>query len=955
MSDTIQVILVGTGYDASQVKNCLSSLKSRTNTVSFNTTVVVDQGKSAGYEPMRGVELVETTSSYPTCVDEIIERIPATKIAVVDPGAQFINRWLDTLLEVFNLASDIGLVVSSYTGGAHPFGIRNSIQKNASILPIPKWKTFCSLHCFVVEKKAWQAIEGFGGDVFPFGTPKYIVDQNTQCHFWSKGFTSYLHEGVVVSTPTSQVSENPPGEDVFNKKWGEKLNTTKEKETPVAAPPPIPTGPPVDLGSIDPPPLVSIITTLITPEQILSQAASTVVKQEYKHFEWVIVCFSSEAAKWCRLLPGQDSRIRVVESKDLGNRVKNTIFALRQAKGQYICQLDHGDLLTPGAIKKTLATLVASPHLGAVFSARMDIDSNLKHLGVPDICRVAYSPFKLITQFVMTQFRLFRRNVVEQALEGIEHDDPLEHCFDYDLCLRVSELGEVIRIPEVLYHNRKWPHSYRRKWFFEYFAEFRRVAQRAMQRRNMAEAGYSIRYNADNIHVELHKNNPESNADKNKKVPEEKDWDALYAESGVHFSLPRSLTPAFEQIKGLLAGISEPALVDLGCGENTQIFNVFKNHCRSYTGVDVCGKALEKFRKKNAGDKISLIHQDSYEYLQGLPDSSVDGVFLLNSIVWTRYPQLLMFEVYRVLKEGGFVLAYHDYNALQRFPLKNVQFWSINSDFLDWMNTFFVFMDNHLWQKQPEPEHLRDIPVTLFVPTYNRGNMLPECVYLTGMQSHRNFQFQVYDDGSVDNTEEVALSLKKIYPHLGYTRLDHVGIAQIYPIEYGNCQTPFAAQVDSDDYIAPRAVEILLDKLLNPNDPEVRICFSDYMIMDNDHQVSYIGDRSRIPPDRQSITDFFMTFQFRMINMVAWQRMTKADFPLPNAPCGPDYDLSIRLIEESKAQYFRSPLYYYRQHPKTINSTRNKEQVRSSRVILTAAAQRRQQRELAMIPREIKV
>ena len=50
---------------------------------------------------------------------------------------------------------------------------------------------------------------------------------------------------------------------------------------------------------------------------------------------------------------------------------------------------------------------------------------------------------------------------------------------------------------------------------------------------------------------------------------------------------------------------------------------------------------------------------------------------------------------------------------------------------------------------------------TLFTPTYNRADILPALYKSLEVQTFKDFEWLVIDDGSKDNTEEVINEVKR--------------------------------------------------------------------------------------------------------------------------------------------------------------------------------------------------
>ena len=48
--------------------------------------------------------------------------------------------------------------------------------------------------------------------------------------------------------------------------------------------------------------------------------------------------------------------------------------------------------------------------------------------------------------------------------------------------------------------------------------------------------------------------------------------------------------------------------------------------------------------------------------------------------------------------------------------------------------------------------------ITIFTPTFNRGNRLPALYNSLQKQSNKDYEWLVVDDGSTDNTEDVVKS-----------------------------------------------------------------------------------------------------------------------------------------------------------------------------------------------------
>ncbi|QAA35032.1 glycosyltransferase family A protein [Clostridium manihotivorum] len=101
--------------------------------------------------------------------------------------------------------------------------------------------------------------------------------------------------------------------------------------------------------------------------------------------------------------------------------------------------------------------------------------------------------------------------------------------------------------------------------------------------------------------------------------------------------------------------------------------------------------------------------------------------------------------------------------------------------------------------------------VTIFTPTYNRGNLLGELYETLTRQTNDNFEWLIYDDGSSDNTEEIVNSfIRENKVGIRYTKAKnggkHVAINNGSELAIGE----LFFIVDSDDMLTYDAVDYIL-------------------------------------------------------------------------------------------------------------------------------------------------
>lgn len=120
-----------------------------------------------------------------------------------------------------------------------------------------------------------------------------------------------------------------------------------------------------------------------------------------------------------------------------------------------ICQLDADDYLHPQSVMLCEAVLHEHPEYLMVYTDCMEIDSEGNFLGLCDKQSTPYSRENIRYKFMTFALRFMRKSVYDEV-GGF--DETLKYGGDYDLCLRISELGcerNIGYIPLPLYYYRR--------------------------------------------------------------------------------------------------------------------------------------------------------------------------------------------------------------------------------------------------------------------------------------------------------------------------------------------------------------------------------------------------------------------------------------------------------------------------------------------------------------------
>lgn len=104
--------------------------------------------------------------------------------------------------------------------------------------------------------------------------------------------------------------------------------------------------------------------------------------------------------------------------------------------------------------------------------------------------------------------------------------------------------------------------------------------------------------------------------------------------------------------------------------------------------------------------------------------------------------------------------------------------------------------------------------VSVIMPTHNQANYLLEAVESVKAQTYHPIELIMINDGSTDNTSDVAKFLRGKYPDIVYLeKLENQGVVKTVNAGYERAQGEYVMRLDGDDRIPSDYVEKLFNCL----------------------------------------------------------------------------------------------------------------------------------------------
>lgn len=192
---------------------------------------------------------------------------------------------------------------------------------------------------------------------------------------------------------------------------------------------------------------------------------------------------SESSLRWLRKKSSEFSSLTLIEGvKRIGIYGSyNSMF--RQSSSDYLLQLDADDYLDAFAVQILFDALDKEPSAVMSFGDCLEVSP----IGRPLRIRNHRDPsfdVNLLNQFYCYHPRLIRRKHY-QAVGG--YSDRYSLASDYDLCLRLDELGSLVHVPLPLYFHRIHNQSASMRRFDELNQESLMAVRSAISRRGLQE------------------------------------------------------------------------------------------------------------------------------------------------------------------------------------------------------------------------------------------------------------------------------------------------------------------------------------------------------------------------------------------------------------------------------------------------------------------------------------
>ncbi len=212
--------------------------------------------------------------------------------------------------------------------------------------------------------------------------------------------------------------------------------------------------------------------------------------------------------------------------------------------------------------------------------------------------------------------------------------------------------------------------------------------------------------------------------------------------------------------------------------------------------------------------------------------------------------------------------------------------------------------------------------ITIYIPAHNYGKYVEKAINSVLCQTMQDWELIIINDGSTDNTSEI---LKKYIDHPKIRIVEQVkkGLSISNNVALRLSNAKYFIRLDADDYLDENALLVLSGTL--DAKPEVGLVYPDYYLIDEDGEIIEIVRRKKIEQEAKLLD----LPAHGACTMFRKECLLELGGYLEEFDCQDGYELWLRFIQSFKPYNVNVPLFYYRQHARSL--TKNHKEILETR------------------------
>lgn len=199
--------------------------------------------------------------------------------------------------------------------------------------------------------------------------------------------------------------------------------------------------------------------------------------------------------------------------------------------------------------------------------------------------------------------------------------------------------------------------------------------------------------------------------------------------------------------------------------------------------------------------------------------------------------------------------------------------------------------------------------VSVIMNCYNGERFLREAIDSVYAQTYRDWEIILWDDESMDNTQEIAISYDDRLKYFRGKKSVSLGQARNWALDKASCE--YIAFLDQDDIWLPQKLEKQIYVL--ESTPGIDFVYSNYFTRKNNRE--WLNFRTR-QPTGYVFEQFLYFYPVGILTTLIRRNVLNRleSYFDENLHICEEFDLFMRILYKSKAMYIEEPLAIYRIH-----------------------------------------
>jgi len=204
--------------------------------------------------------------------------------------------------------------------------------------------------------------------------------------------------------------------------------------------------------------------------------------------------------------------------------------------------------------------------------------------------------------------------------------------------------------------------------------------------------------------------------------------------------------------------------------------------------------------------------------------------------------------------------------------------------------------------------------ISVVVPVYNVEKYLKKCIESIINQTYKNIEIICINDGSKDSSPAILEEIAKNEPRLRVFHQENQGLMSVRMRGIAEANGEYIAFVDSDDYVSPNMLEILLEGV-QKNGAQIAVCA--FEVVDEKGKLLFNVIPRRKIIDKNEALKELMFKDYRETGLYPlWNKLYKKELFNGFAPdkkvanMGEDQFINLTLIDKSQNVYFSDMICY---------------------------------------------